>query len=106
MARSQNGSNGRDRLGRFQPGCPPGPGNPWLMRLNAYRNAWHAAVSDADLQAVARTLVGQAIEGDVAAARLVLQYSLGSADELPLGRGMIDLAQAFAAIREARYEEP
>jgi hypothetical protein len=79
--RSTNGANGRDHRGRFQPGCPPGPGNPWVAKVAAYRAAWHAAVTDEDLRDIARALVTEAKAGDVAAARVVLSYCLGSPDE-------------------------
>jgi hypothetical protein len=68
---------GRDPHGRFTKGNAGGPGNPFARRVAALRAALLAAVTEEDLEAVARELVRQAKEGDLAAARLLLSYTLG-----------------------------
>jgi hypothetical protein len=72
-----DGSGGRDGRGRFARGNPGGPGNPFARRVALLRRALLAAVGEEDLEAVARRLVAQAREGDTAAARLLLAYTLG-----------------------------
>jgi hypothetical protein len=74
---SPNGVNGRDPQGRFLPGNPGGPGNPFARRCASLRKAFLEAVSDADLQAIARTLVERAKGGDLAAMKLVFLWVLG-----------------------------
>ena len=46
---STNGSNGRDTLGLFAPGCKPGPGNPRAASVQAFRAAILAAVTEDDV---------------------------------------------------------
>jgi hypothetical protein len=76
-APSPNGMNGRDAQGRFLPGNPGGPGNPFARRSAHLRRAFLEAVSDADLQAIARTLVERAKGGDLAAIKVVCLWVLG-----------------------------
>jgi hypothetical protein len=71
----------RDHAGRFARGNKGGPGNPFARRTAALRQAMLDAVTEDDLQAIVRQLIQQAREGDVAAARLVLSYSIGKADK-------------------------
>jgi hypothetical protein len=72
-----DGSGGRDGRGRFARGNPGGPGNPFTRRVALLRQALLAAVTAEDLEAVARRLVARAREGDTAAAKLLLSYTLG-----------------------------
>jgi hypothetical protein len=73
----QAADGGRDTHGRFATGNRGGPGNPFARQVAALRAALVASVSEEDLEAVARTLVRQAQQGDVAAAKLLLSYALG-----------------------------
>jgi hypothetical protein len=68
---------GRDSHGRFAEGNPGGPGNPFARQVAALRTALLAAVTPQDIEAVARELLRQAKEGNVAAAKLLLSYTLG-----------------------------
>jgi hypothetical protein len=72
-----NGPDGRDGRGRFAKGNAGGPGNPFARQVAALRRALLAAVTEEDMEVVARRLVAQAVEGDIAAARLLLSYTLG-----------------------------
>jgi hypothetical protein len=72
-----NGTNGRDGRGRFAKGNAGGPGNPFARRVAGLRRALLEAVTEEDMEVVARRLVAQAVEGDIAAARLLLSYTLG-----------------------------
>jgi hypothetical protein len=76
-AKPQAADGGRDAHGRFVTGNPGGPGNPFARRVAALRSALLASVAPEDIQAVACELVRQAREGNLAAARLLLSYTLG-----------------------------
>ncbi len=79
-APSPNGpiGEGRDKsTGRFLPGNPGGPGNPFARKVARLRSALLEAVTETDVAAVGRKLVSLALEGDTAAAKLVLDYLLG-----------------------------
>ena len=67
----------RDTRGRFVPGNPGGPGNPNVRRLHEYQAAIRAAVTPERLMVLMRQLLKAALEGDVAAARVVLDRVLG-----------------------------
>jgi len=67
----------RDAGGRFVAGNRAATGNPFARRVARLRSVLLDAVSDDDLQAVARKLVRQAKRGDVAAAKLLLTYLIG-----------------------------
>jgi hypothetical protein len=70
-------AGGRDRRGRFSKGNKGGPGNPFARRTAAMRQALMDAVTDDDIAVIARKMVEQAREGNVAAARLVFTYVIG-----------------------------
>jgi hypothetical protein len=76
-AQPQAAENGRDTHGRFGKGNAGGPGNPFARQVAALRCALLAAVSEKDMEEVTQTLARQAKEGNVAAAKLLLSYSLG-----------------------------
>lgn len=69
--------NGRTALGQFAKGNAGGPGNPHGKRVAALREALIAAVTEADIKAVAKALVARAKAGEVAAARELLDRLLG-----------------------------
>lgn len=71
----------RDEHGRFLPGNPGGPGNPYGQQTAALRSALYGAVTPEDIEAVARRLVALALGGDVAAARLLFDRCLGRDDQ-------------------------
>jgi hypothetical protein len=68
---------GRDSRGRFAPGNPGGPGNPFARRVAELRKVLLQAVSEEDLRVVAEQLVVKAKMGDLAATKLLFQYVLG-----------------------------
>ena len=74
---SSNGRNGRDASGRFAKGNPGGPGNPFARRVAAIRSALLDAVDDGGIGEVAQGLLQAAKAGDVAAAKLLLSYTIG-----------------------------
>jgi hypothetical protein len=73
----QADSSGRDTAGRFAKGNPGGPGNLFARRTAAMRKAFSEAISLDDLETLAKQLMAEALKGDKAAAKLVLQYGLG-----------------------------
>jgi hypothetical protein len=68
---------GRDARGRFARGNPFGSGNPHARQVAALRRAVYSAVTEKDIQAIAHKLLEMAQEGDVAAAKLLLAYTVG-----------------------------
>lgn len=74
---SPNGSNGRDRSGRFASGNSGGPGNPHARQVAQLRSTMLRAVTAKDLRAITKALVEKAKAGDVMAAREVLDRCFG-----------------------------
>ena len=66
-----------DASGRFAPGNPGGPGNPYAKRVAEIRAALMEAVSDDDLRKIVKALVQKGKSGDVMAAREVLDRLVG-----------------------------
>jgi hypothetical protein len=67
----------RDVLGRFVKGCRPGPGNPHSAAIARNRAVLIEAVSVEELREVVRGLLEQALAGDIAAAKLILERCCG-----------------------------
>jgi hypothetical protein len=72
-----NGANGRNAQGRFLPGNPGGPGNPFARRPAAIRWAFLEAIGEEDIQAIVRMLVEKAKAGDLVASKIVLLWAIG-----------------------------
>ena len=70
-------ANGRDNLGRFAPGNPGGPGNPFARHVAELRKAMAHAVPKEMLEAIMLKMAHLALEGNVAAAKFVAAYSVG-----------------------------
>ena len=70
--------------GRFAPGNSGGPGNPFALRTARLRAALYEAVTREDLVAVIQALVQKAREGNVAAARELLDRLLGKPEAIDL----------------------
>jgi hypothetical protein len=71
-------ASGRTPDGRFARGNKGGPGNPYARRSAAARRAFTDTVSDEDLVEIARALTQKAKAGDIAAAKVVLAYVVGT----------------------------
>lgn len=83
---SANGDNGRDARGRFAEGNPGGPGNPHAGQVAKLRSALLDAVSATDVEEIIQGVLKRAKEGDLRAAKMLLDYSIGRprpAAELP-----------------------
>ncbi len=74
---------GRRADGKFAPGNPGGPGNPFGRKVAALRRAFCAAVQPDELQAILQLFTQKAIAGDKEAAKLVLSYVLGRPGGVP-----------------------
>jgi hypothetical protein len=72
-----NPDSGRDARGRFQKGNAGGPGNPFARRVAELRKVMLELVTDDELRIIVGQLMVMAKMGDLAAIKLVLQYSLG-----------------------------
>lgn len=71
---------GRDARGRFLPGKPVArnPGIPNGQRVARFRRILLREIDQDDVLAILRKLVAQAKEGNVAAAKVLLEYSRGA----------------------------
>ena len=81
----------RDENGRFLPGNPGGPGRP-PSRGKLLRQAAEDAITPEHVAAIIRKATRLALEGDVAAARLVLDRVCGRTPEAPSGPEPVEIA--------------
>lgn len=86
----------RDERGRFVHGNPGGPGQ-CGRRVGMLRKALLEAVSEADISEIARVLVDAAKAGDVQAAKLVFERTLGRPIEADLLERIETLEESMAA---------
>jgi hypothetical protein len=84
--------SGRDALGRFAPGNQGGPGNPFERLMGMLRCALVRRIKPEQVEAIADVLIEKAKAGDVAAAKLVLSYSIGKPSEA-VNPDTLDLAE-------------
>jgi hypothetical protein len=68
---------GRTANGRFAKGNGGGPGNPFGRKLARFRQLLLDAITDDDIQRVAKLLIEKSLAGDLAAVKLLLQYAIG-----------------------------
>ncbi len=73
--------DGRTEDGKFAPGNKLGKGNPFTRKLGAKRAAFVDAVTNEEVAALARELYRLALEGDLQAAALFLNYAVGKPTE-------------------------
>src|SRR5262245_44011685 len=66
-----------DARGCFAEGNKGGPGNPFARKTAALRRAMLDAVSDQDMAEVTAAVLGKAKGGDLGAAKLLYQYTVG-----------------------------
>src|SRR5690348_12260286 len=74
---------GRTADGKFDRGNSGGPGNPFARQVASFREALYEAVTRDMLKDLACRLWGLAMGGNVAAARLLLQYLVGKPQDPP-----------------------
>lgn len=85
MSKAEN--HGRDARGRFAKGNPGGPGNPHGRRCAELRAAVLDAVGPDDLGEVVAEVLSSAKQGDLAAAKLLLERTLGKVPAVPADSG-------------------
>jgi hypothetical protein len=73
----ETAGNSRTGTGQFAKGNPGGPGNPFARQVAALRKALLESISAADIKAIAAKLRDLAKGGDIAAAKLLLAYTIG-----------------------------
>ncbi len=97
-----NQDDGRDTRGRFAPGnkAACGATTGFARRIGQYRRAIHAAVDEEALQEIFRAMVRKAQEGDVPAARLVVEYVVGK----PIDVDLMERLEALEGILEVVAE--
>lgn len=90
---------GRDELGRFVPGCQPGPGRPPVpdfRRVVAERLAANGGSVDGVLFDVFEALRAEAVAGNVAAAKVLLDRLSPESKDANAGPGLAELIAATA----------
>jgi hypothetical protein len=78
---SPNGGTDRDARGRFVAGNRGGPGNPFARQVAALRRACLDALTPERMRALVERVYAKALEGDMAAAKLLFSYTLGKPAE-------------------------
>ena len=100
MKPKPNGPNdGRGEDGRFLPGNPGGPGNPYPRQVAALRNSILQAVTPKDIEEIIKAQIAQAKQGDTVAAKFILERVLGRPQVIDLA-----LVAMKARIEEMRVE--
>src|ERR1043165_6927694 len=80
---TKNSAPERDEKGRFQKGNRGGPGNPFTRQAAKLRQAALNAVSEEEITEVIAVLKAKAKQGDVAAIKLLLSYTVGKPTHAP-----------------------
>jgi len=93
--------NGRDANGRFAPGNPGGPGNPYARKVAEMRKTMVEFVSIEKLKRIVEAITKKAEEGDVAAAKLIFQYVLGK-PTTPVDPDRLDVDERQKLLERAR----
>ena len=100
---STNGSKRtRAQDGRFLPGNPGGPGNPFAGKVAKLREAGWKSVKPAEVRKVYRKLLDLALSGDVPAARLLLDRLLGPVEAVDVKAELAELRVAVDLLLNER----
>lgn len=104
MANGENG--GRDGRGRFGKGNQAAVGRaaPHAAKVAALRAALLSAVTEEDVQAIAKALIEKARNGDLRAARELLDRVLGAPDKVTWSIDNLAVAEK-TALAEAEWLE-
>ncbi len=76
-------ANGRDTGGRFAKGNPGGPGNPFYRKQAEFRRAVLELFTPEDVMSLLRVMLALGRNGDVAAAKVFLEYVVGKPHKAP-----------------------
>lgn len=103
MATEPNGSNGvlRNARGQYAPGTSGGPGCKYAKRVAMFRKSIIHAVTAKDIRELIQSLLAAAKSGDVAAAKVVLSYTVGNPVEYVSVEAMVQDMNAEATKRPA-----
>ncbi|MBI2603132.1 MAG: hypothetical protein HYW48_08755 [Deltaproteobacteria bacterium] len=97
---STNGDIGRDAQGRFAKGNSGGPGNPHIRRVASFRRTLLSSVSEGDVNEIVAALVKSAKNGNIAAARFVISYVIGSPADIENDRQKILLNESMGSFEQ------
>lgn len=89
----------RDRSGRFLPGCRPGPGNPESARSQRRMAVFRGAISDEDIEALARALLEKALAGDIRATEALLSRLLPGSSEAELESRLNEIEKLIREVK-------
>ena len=70
-------TNGRNGSGQFTTGNRHGKGNPLFGKVATLRSAVLKSVTPTTVKGLVKSLIDQAMAGDIAAAKLILPYMIG-----------------------------
>ena len=101
-----NGENGRSEKGRFLPGNPGGPGNPYAKKVAEFRSRVLAVISVEDCDAVLRTLTALAIAGESWAVKEFLDRVMGKAKETVQIEGGVSMLEMLRVSLESLMKRP
>jgi hypothetical protein len=76
-------ANGRDTNGRFTKGNAGGPGNPFYRKQAEFRRAVLELFTPEDVMSLLRVMLALGRNGDVAAAKVFLEYVVGKPHKAP-----------------------
>jgi hypothetical protein len=80
-AESQEPRKGRTANGRFAPGNPGGPGNPFGRQVVGLKKVVLTKITEERMGEMVEIMFARAIAGDMTAARILMQYSIGKPAE-------------------------
>ena len=78
---TKQGAEGRDTRGRFAPGNPGGPGNPYARQVAAMRKLMVNFFNEDRMNHIAIILYEKASRGDLGAMKFIFQYVMGKPPE-------------------------
>ena len=92
--------DGRNLDGTFAKGNSISKGNPYSKRVGQLRSTMIDAVTDADMQVVIAAIVQQARDGDLAAAKLLFDRTLGPPIAADIMAKIEELDERIEAIQD------
>src|SRR4029078_11796264 len=81
-AETANATPQRDARGRFTRGNAGGPGNPFGRRLAQLREVLLRSATEENVERLANVIMEKAFAGNMAAAKMLLQYWIGKPKEV------------------------
>ena len=89
-------NGGRSKNGRFGKGNAGGPGNPFAAKVAKLRSALLDSVTQTDFKAIVKGLVTRAKNGDVVAAKVLFERTLGK----PIEPDLIERIERLETLTE------